>query len=111
MTTTTGSCSCGNVQYEFTTDPLNKIVSGSATANVVVPKDRFHITSGYPKQYSRAHVSGAKVTVHFCSDCSCVLHKELDGDAYRGTLVIPADTLTAWSRPFNAQPRLGMWVN
>jgi hypothetical protein len=75
----TGGCLCGAIRYRVT-QPVDKIImchctdcqkaSGAgASANTVVPTDRFEITQGTPKVFAKVVDSGNTLQRAFCPDC------------------------------------------
>ena len=79
----TGGCLCGAVRYEHE-GPLGaagychcadcRHVSGSAFGvSVRGIAERFRITAGAPKSYTKAGDSGRLVTRYFCGDCGSPL--------------------------------------
>jgi len=82
-----GSCSCGDIEFYFESDPINSIfcyckecqaLTGSDKwFGIWVPKDNFKFTKGSPSTYSRVGNSGNDVNYQFCSTCSTALCAEV----------------------------------
>ncbi|KAK5077277.1 hypothetical protein LTS08_008580 [Lithohypha guttulata] len=73
---TTGSCACGAIKYEYTGEPA--VTGGPYTSNVVVPRTNFKVTSGTPKTWDAKGNSG-KINKHFfCGTCGSGLYTELE---------------------------------
>jgi len=86
-----GGCQCGAIRYEFQGEPLRVIVchcrecqKQSASAfgiSVFVPRNRFHVTRGTPRFWSRPTDSGRTLECAFCPDCgSRVWHQRAGTD-------------------------------
>jgi len=80
----TGGCLCGAIRYRVT-QPLDKIImchctdcqkaSGTgASANTIVPSDRFEITKGTPRIFSKVVDSGNTLLRAFCPDCGAPIY-------------------------------------
>ncbi|RJE27375.1 Glutathione-dependent formaldehyde-activating enzyme [Aspergillus sclerotialis] len=101
----TGSCLCKKVKYEYTGEPLHKatchcltcrkITGGTNTVNFLIAEDHFRIHAGVPQQHEVLHESGMKLTHFFCDTCGTPLYKVLDGEAFRGKIIIYAGSLDA----------------
>ncbi|CCG82097.1 Putative uncharacterized protein [Taphrina deformans PYCC 5710] len=85
---TTGSCLCNEIQYEFTGTPAvtalchctdcQKWSGSSSTSNSVVPRKDFQVTKGTPKSYSITGDSGKENLHWFCANCGSSLYTELE---------------------------------
>ena len=83
MSTTTGSCACGEIKYEFVGEPINtafcycrdcqKHTNSDKWFGAWVPKDTFSFIQGTPNTYQRIGDSGKSVTHYFCGDCGTTL--------------------------------------
>ena len=84
----TGSCLCGNIQYEFDNAPAMTGVchckncqrqAGSAFSTLAaVAKDDFRITSGEPKLYEDPDTRGGNIVQRFfCGDCGSPIYSAL----------------------------------
>lgn len=84
-----GGCQCGAVRYAFQGEPLRLIVchcrecqKQSASAfgiSVFVPRERFRVTCGTPRFWSRPTDSSHTLECAFCPDCgSRVWHQRSD---------------------------------
>lgn len=75
----TGRCACGNIRFEFDTDPTFvavchcldcKAASGGEVATFVgIPEADFAVTSGKPKAFHYVAQSGKGLDRNFCADC------------------------------------------
>ena len=82
-----GSCSCGDIEFCFESDPINTVfcyckecqaLTGSDKwFGLWVPKDSFKFTNGAPSTYSRNGSSGKAVNYQFCGRCSTALCAEI----------------------------------
>ncbi|KAJ5325315.1 uncharacterized protein N7506_008417 [Penicillium brevicompactum] len=96
-----GSCLCGNLKYEFTSEPVTKAtchclscrkISGSTnTLNLLLPEDKLQVTRGSPTKHTSMHESGLNLTVHFCNECGCAIYKT--HEKFPGMVVVLAGTL------------------
>ncbi|KAI9903995.1 hypothetical protein N3K66_000524 [Trichothecium roseum] len=99
--TTTGSCMCGEVAYQFTGKPTvtalchctdcQKWTGGPCTSNVVVSQTDFSVTKGTAKTYDIEGASGKNNRHFFCGNCGSSLYTELE--AMPGTTCIKAGGL------------------
>lgn len=74
-----GHCSCGNIEYYFTGEPINsafcycrecQIQTGSDKwFGLWVPIERFSFTKGKPVTFTRLGDSGQDMHHKFCRDC------------------------------------------
>ena len=80
----TGGCLCGAIRYRLT-QPVDKIImchctdcqkaSGAgASANAVVPTDKFEITKGTPKVFGKVVDSGNTLQRAFCPECGSPIY-------------------------------------
>ncbi|KAL6241560.1 hypothetical protein RBB50_011583 [Rhinocladiella similis] len=117
----TGQCICGQIKYEYTGDPVMKAichcstcrhVSGSVfTTNVLVPEDKFKVTSGKPKTYATIQDSGMTLTYSFCENCGCNLFKVGSGDAFKGVILVQAGSLDDPEEVQKAEPEAELYVS
>ena len=80
----TGGCLCGSVRYEYDggMGPANychctdcRKTTGSAfNIGVRVEAQRFRITTGSPRGFTKAGDSGHHLTRHFCPECGSPLY-------------------------------------
>ncbi|KAH8896837.1 DUF636 domain protein, partial [Thozetella sp. PMI_491] len=101
----TGSCVCKKVTYSFSGEPAGKAIchcnecqklSGTAfTYNVLVPRTSFTWTSGESlvKYNSFIQEIGVEIGYRFCSECSAVLLKESEADAFKPVYMIQAGSI------------------
>jgi len=81
--TTTGSCLCGNVTFEFTGDigdaaychctDCRKTTGSAFNISVGLPLTGFRIVTGTPKEFTKTADSGHELTRHFCGNCGAPL--------------------------------------
>ena len=86
-TTHIGRCTCGNIEFEFTGNPLRTFLcyctecqrtTGSENALLtLVPAKAFQLKKGAPSIYKRPGSSGKDVVIHFCGDCGAGLYGEV----------------------------------
>lgn len=80
----TGGCLCGAIRYRVT-QPIERIImchctdcqkaSGTgASANAAIPSERFEITRGTPKVFSKTADSGNTLLRAFCADCGSPIY-------------------------------------
>jgi len=111
-----GGCQCGAIRYEVTGPALKLFVchctecrKQSASAfgiSVFVPRDRFRLTRGTPKFWSRPTDSGNTLDCAFCPDCgSRVWHQRRGDDS---TLSIKAGSL---DDPVDLRPAVHIWTS
>ncbi|CAK45870.1 uncharacterized protein An11g01330 [Aspergillus niger] len=95
---TTGSCFCGNIQVEFSGEPMivaichchdcRKITGTLYSYNFVFKSDSFKI-SGRPKELPKTCDSGGRIMNHFCGDCGTPLYgHKVNADGSAGELKI-----------------------
>lgn len=105
-----GGCQCGAVRYEFFGAPVKLFVchcrecqrqSASAFGiGVFVPRERFHLTRGTPKFWSRPTDAGNTLECAFCPDCGSRLWHQRVGNTETvsikgGSLDEPIDLASA----------------
>lgn len=83
MAKLTGGCSCGDVRYELSEDPIFQLVchctdcqksSGSAFAEIlIVAADRLSIVGSEPKFFAVKAESGRTMSRGFCGKCGSPL--------------------------------------
>ena len=79
----TGSCFCGDITYEATTQNNNVVVchcsdcqrmsSGPFRAVVIADPNSVDFTKGQPKEYVKTAQSGNKRAQGFCANCGTSL--------------------------------------
>ena len=82
-----GKCSCGEIEYEFEGDPINSVFcyctecqthSGSDKwFGVWVPMDKFKITKGKAKKFTRTGDGDHEVIHDFCENCATTVCAEI----------------------------------
>lgn len=82
---TPGSCLCGEIKFEFSGEPLKRVlchctdcrkVSGAHYSdNAIVSDDAFKLLSGSPKSYAKSADSGKLITSYFCANCGCTVYR------------------------------------
>lgn len=75
----TGSCQCGNIQYEVAQPFLKQIVchcsecqklsATSFSITAILPQEAFKLVTGELRSYSRVADSGSTNNCYFCPDC------------------------------------------
>lgn len=111
-----GGCQCGAIRYEVTGPALKLFVchctecrKQSASAfgvSVFVPRERFRLTSGAPKIWSRPTDSGNILDCAFCPDCgSRVWHQRRGDDS---TLSVKAGSL---DDPVDLRQAVHIWTS
>ena len=92
MSTSSGSCDCGNIKYEFEGEPVNTVFCYCKTCQlhtnsdkwfgVWVPFDKFKFVKGTPSSFEGRGDTG---TTHrlFCGECSTTIGLKCDAfDVY-----------------------------
>jgi len=97
----TGSCLCGDITYEVSSDPVNmwnchcdacrKITGASFATNVFVKEADVRITKGTPSTFENAADSGNTMTRCFCPQCGSPLFNKNSGRL--GILVVRAGSI------------------
>ncbi|CEJ60850.1 hypothetical protein PMG11_09406 [Penicillium brasilianum] len=113
-----GSCLCHKVEYEFQGEPLMKgpcyclscrKISGSTnTLNLLLPDDKFSITSGSTKHHTEMHESGKPLTIYFCGDCGTGIYKT--HELFPQKVVVLAGTLDEADGLELAKPEVELWT-
>ncbi|OAL47863.1 hypothetical protein IQ07DRAFT_601903 [Pyrenochaeta sp. DS3sAY3a] len=98
---TTGSCSCGNIKWAFSGEPIVSCIchcnrckrsNGSlCSLNLIVPAPSFRLPSGTPKAFTTQGGSGADATSHFCENCGSQLY--ITSSAAPGLVIIKSGTI------------------
>ncbi len=114
MTTRTASCRCGQLRATVTGEPVRVSAchcldcqkrSGSAFAvQARWALDQVKL-EGASKTFVKVADSGNRITFHFCPECGCDVHYEIDGK-FEGLVAIP---LGAFEDPYFAGPRFSVW--
>ncbi|KAL7947569.1 Mss4-like protein [Trichoderma barbatum] len=109
-----GSCWCGNVKYEFEGDSKHvilchcltcqKLSGATNTANIPIAREKLTVTSGSPKNYTQKHENGFNLTAFFCGDCGTLLYKQADADMFATVSLIQAGTLDGPAKDKVSQP-------
>jgi len=96
-----GSCICGDLQYEYTGEPTlkancqcltcRKLSGGTNIVAALIPEDDFHVKSGTPKTFTTTHEVGIELTVSFCGRCGTNCFKTSNG--FEGLVIVFAGTL------------------
>ncbi len=81
-----GSCTCGNVRFELTAEPMivhachctqcQRVTGSAFVINAVVEKAAVALLSGAPRA---AHFEGTRHTAYFCDDCGTYVWSEYAG--------------------------------
>ncbi|KAI9790083.1 MAG: hypothetical protein M1816_005553 [Peltula sp. TS41687] len=94
MSTYTGHCHCGQVEWTVTLEDTThvlchcnackKLSGGEATLNQIVDKDNVRVIKGDLKEYVYKGDSGKPVHCYYCSDCTTIpfLYGEVLPSAY-----------------------------
>ncbi len=111
-----GRCACGQVTFEFDTDPdfiavchcldCKKASGGEAATWFGVPAGDFAVTSGAPQAYGYVADSGQPLDRNFCPSCAARLFTSNLG-SFPGTVFVQLGALTD---PGGITPKLEMFV-
>lgn len=81
---TTGGCLCGGVRFAYrgTVGPAaychcadcRKCTGSAFNVSVGLARDRFTITRGTPRAFTKTADSGNELTRHFCADCGSPIY-------------------------------------
>jgi hypothetical protein len=87
-------------------------VTGSAfTSNILCPRGSFKVVSGDPKKYTFTQSdSGIPFTISFCGECSSVINKESDDEAFKGVTIVPAGSVDGTGIEAG-KPDAELWVS
>jgi hypothetical protein len=85
-----------------------EITGSTYSTNIIVPGDKFKVTSGSPKEISKKADSGKSITSHFCGDCGSTMWR--DGETFGPSKVIKAGTLDDGKALEEAQPGVELYV-
>ncbi len=76
----TGSCSCGNIGFTFTGEPINTVFCYCKECQIAFGSDRFFgiwlkpeqfkLNHGQPQEFRRKGDSGYDIIYRFCANCS-----------------------------------------
>jgi len=112
----TGRCSCGEVSFEFDTDPSFiacchcmdcKRASGGEFATFFgIPADDFALLSGKPKSFAFVADSGKKLDRNFCATCGARLFTS-NLESFPGLVFVMLGSL---DRPQDIAPVLEMFT-
>ena len=110
-----GSCLCGNVEYQSTSDQIlaghchcidcRKSSGTGHCTHVGVPEDAFSV-SGEVKFYDSPADSGNMVNRGFCPNCGCAVYSQNSG--MPGMVFIRASSL---DDPENAKPQMVVYAS
>ncbi|OJJ43585.1 hypothetical protein ASPZODRAFT_136033 [Penicilliopsis zonata CBS 506.65] len=98
----TGSCLCQTVRYQYEGSPVKKALChcltcrklcGSASTNLLIPADKFHLKSGSLKNHHVDHESGMQLTTAFCDTCGVQVYKTGDRPEFEGMIILNAGTV------------------
>lgn len=112
----TARCACGNIRFEFDTDPdfvavchcldCKKASGGEAATFFGIPESDFVLVAGKPQAFSYIAQSGKKLDRNFCPDCGArVFTNHLE--SFPGTVFV---TLGSLDDPRGIEPRLEMFT-
>lgn len=113
MTTYSGRCMCGYVNYSITSEPVAsricwckdcQFISGNGTANGVFPTESMTV-SGELRHFDKTSDSGNTITRKFCGNCGCHLFSESSGR--KGLTVVRLGTL---ENSENIHPTANIWT-
>ena len=82
-----GSCSCGELKYQITGEPINSVfcyckecqknTGSDKWFGTWFPKNNFKIVEGSPAEHSRKGDSGKDLNLLFCGDCGVSICAEV----------------------------------
>ena len=75
---------------------------------MLIPISALNITSGTPRKWSFVQESGIKFDTTFCGDCSSVLGKATEDEAFKGMFILAAGLLDEDINKF--RPDTELWV-
>jgi len=112
----TAQCACGNVKFEFDTDPpfiaechcldCKKASGGEAAIFFAVPESDFTLNSGSPKSFPYIAESGKRLERNFCPDCGARLFTN-KLETFPATVFVQLGSL---DRPELIAPQLEMFT-
>lgn len=115
MTNMKGGCLCGAVRYEISAQPLmvrmcwctvcQKLSTGTATVNMVVPKEAVKVT-GTLADYASLADSGNHMHRLFCATCG--VHVMGAADERPNFLVVRVGSL---DDPSQVKPQVNIWTS
>ncbi|KAJ5779185.1 hypothetical protein N7457_006905 [Penicillium paradoxum] len=116
----TGSCFCGEVNYEFSKGPMQKVIchclscrkiTGSTyTTNFAFPEEKFSLLSGSLRECTRRHECGMDITVFFCGNCGSTIYKKATEQTFYGLIILLAGTVDEGEGVEQAAPEREFWV-
>ncbi|PCJ22045.1 MAG: hypothetical protein COB04_00900 [Gammaproteobacteria bacterium] len=87
MGISSGSCSCGEVEYSYEGDPINSVFCYCKECQIStgsdkwfglwIPNDNFKITKGNPLTHTRVGSSGKDMNKMFCGTCGTTVCVEV----------------------------------
>jgi hypothetical protein len=114
MSTRSGSCLCGSVQYEISAEPVTarlcwcrscQKLAGNGTANALFPTDSISAT-GALSCYTATADSGNQISRYFCPTCGSHLFASSTGrPQFR---VVRLGTL---DDPSSVRPQVNIWAS
>jgi hypothetical protein len=112
----TGRCACGNVQFEFDSEPdfiatchcldCKKASGGEAATFFAVPENDFTLVKGTPKGFVSVAASGKRLERVFCPDCGARLYTR-NLESFPGAVFA---TIGSLDNPEAFTPKLEMFV-
>ena len=112
----TGRCACGDVTFEFDTDPTfianchcldcKRASGGEMATFFAVPQDDFTLVSGNPKARHYVAASGKGLDRNFCPECGSRLFTS-NLESFPGTNFV---TLGSLDNPGRIEPKVEMFV-
>ena len=78
------------------------------STNIIVPGDKFEVTGGKPKTFSKKADGGNEITSHFCGDCGSTMWRE--GKTFGTSKVIKVGSLDDPKAFDDAKPAIELYA-
>ena len=114
MSERTGSCLCGEVRYNISSEPMAaricwckdcQKIAANGTVNILVPTESINHSGGL-EQFVKTADSGDRITRRFCPKCGT--HVFSNSSSTPDFTVVRAGTL---SDPSSIRPTMNIWVS